>query len=43
MDEPEAIFKNGAYLNVSEGKMYIGIYRYPPNYPMSSTLLLNVM
>ena len=30
-------------MNVSEGKMYIGVYRYPPSYPISSTLLLNVM
>ena len=42
MAEPDAIFKNGAYMNVNEDKMYIGIYRYPLSYPMSSTLLLNV-
>ena len=41
--EPNAIFTNGAYMNVNEGKMYIGVYRYPPNYPISSTLLLNMM
>ena len=43
MAEPDAIFKNGAYMNVSEGQMYIGVYRYPPSYSMSSILLLNVM
>ena len=26
-------------MNVNEGNMYIGVYRYPPSYPMSSTLL----
>ena len=30
-------------MNVSEGKMYIGVYRCPPGSPMSSTVLLNVM
>ena len=30
-------------MNVNEDKMYIGVYCYPPNYPMPSTLLLNVM
>ena len=30
-------------MNVNEGKGYIGVYRYPPSYPMLSTLLLNVM
>ena len=43
MAEPDAIFKNGAYMSVNEGKMYIVVYRYPASYPMSSTLLLNVM
>jgi len=43
MDEPDAIFKNGAYMNVSEGQMYVGVNRYPPSYPMTSTLLLSVM
>ena len=43
MAEPDAIFKNGGDMSISEGKMYIGVYRYPPTYPMSSTLLLNVM
>ena len=43
MAEPDAIWKNGAYMNVSEGKMYIDVYRYPQTYPMSSTLLLSVM
>ena len=43
MDEPDAIFKNGEYMSVSEGQMYIGVYRYPPSYPMPSTLLLNMM
>ena len=38
MAEPHAIFKNGEYMNVNEGKMYIGVYRYPPSYPMSSTI-----
>ena len=26
MAEPDAIFKNGAYMNVNEGQMYIDIY-----------------
>ena len=43
MAEPDAIFKNAGYINVNEGKMLIGVYRCPPSYPMSSTLLLNVM
>ena len=43
MAEPDVIFKTRKYINVNEGKMYIGVYRYPPNYPLSSTLLLNVM
>ena len=43
MAEPDAIYKNGSYLNGNAGKMYIGINRYPPSYPMSSTLLLNVV
>jgi len=43
MADPDAIFKNGAYMNVNEGQMYIGVYRYPPSYPMSSTLLLHVV
>ena len=43
MAEPDAIFKNGGYMNVNEGQMYIGVYSYPPTYPMSSTLLLNVV
>ena len=43
MAEPDAIFKNGAYMNVDEGQVYIGVYRYPSIYPMSSILLLNVM
>jgi len=43
MAEPDAIFKNGAYMNVNEGQMYIGVYRYPPSYPMPSTLLLNMV
>ena len=30
-------------MNVNEGKMYIGVYRYPSSYPMSSTLLHMVM
>ena len=37
-----AIFSNGGYMNVNEGQMYIDVYRYPPSYPMSSTLLLTV-
>ena len=41
MVEPDVIFKSGGYMNVNEGKMYIGVYRYPPSYPMSSTLQLN--
>ena len=40
MAEPDAIFKNGAYMNVNEGNVYIGVYRYQPCYSMSSTLLL---
>ena len=43
MAEPDAIFKNGGYMNFNEGKMYIGVYRYPPSYPVSSILLLSVM
>ena len=43
MAGPDAIFINGAYMNVNEGQMYIGVYRYPRSYPMSSTLLLSVM
>ena len=43
MAEPDAIFKNGAYMNDIECQMYIDVYRYPPSYPVSSTLLLNVM
>ena len=43
MAEPDVIFKNGGYMNVSEGKVYIDVYRYPQHYPISSTLLLNVM
>ena len=43
MAEPDAIFKNGGYMNVNEGKLYIGVYRYPRSYLMSSTLLLSVM
>jgi len=43
MAELEAIFKNGADMNDNEGQVYISIYRYPPSYSMSSTLLLNVM
>ena len=43
MAEPDAIFKIGAYMNVNEGQMYIGVYRYPLSNPMTSTLLLNVM
>ena len=39
MAEPDAIFKNGGYVDVNEGKMYIRVYRYPSSYPMSSTLL----
>ena len=31
MAEPDAIFKNGAYMNVNECQMYIIVYRYPPN------------
>ena len=34
MAEPDAIFKNGGYINVNEGQMYVGIYRYPPSYPI---------
>ena len=30
-------------MNVNEGQMYVGLHRYPPRYPNSSTLLLNVM
>ena len=30
-------------MNVNEGKVYIGVYRYQPSYPMSSTLLLILM
>ena len=37
MTEPDAIFKNGRYMNVNEGKVYIGVYGYPPSNPMSST------
>ena len=37
MAKPDAIFKDGAYMNASEGQMYIGVYRYPPSYSMSST------
>ena len=29
-------------MNVNEGKLQIDVYRYPPSYPMSSALLLNV-
>ena len=45
MAKPDAIFKNGSYMDVSEGQVYIGlgVYRYPPSYPVSSTLLLNVI
>jgi len=43
MNELDTISKNGEYMNVSEGQMYIGLYRHPPPYPNSSTLLLNVM
>ena len=43
MAEPDAVFKNGAYMNVNEGKLYNDVYRYPQIYPMSSRLLLNVM
>ena len=43
MAAPDAIFKNGAYMNINEGKVYTGVNRYPANYPMSVTLLLNVM
>ena len=43
MAEPDANFKNGAYMNIKEGQMYIVVNRYPPRYPKSSTLLLNVM
>ena len=43
MADREVIFKNGGYVNVNEGKVYIDVYRYPPSYPMSSPLLLNVM
>ena len=43
MAEPDAILNNGGYMNVSEGKVYIGVYRYPPSYPMSSTILLIVL
>ena len=43
MAEPDAIIINGAYMNVNEGKIYIGTYRNPQSYPMSSTSLLNVM
>ena len=32
MAEPDVIFKNGRYMNVDDGKMYIGVYRYPPSY-----------
>ena len=42
MTEAEAILKHGTYMNVNEGKMYIGIYRYPPSYPISPTLLFKV-
>ena len=42
MPEPVALFKTGGYMNVNEGQMYIGVYRYQLNYTMSSTLLLNV-
>ena len=43
MANPDAILKNGGYMNINEGKMYIGVYRYAKSYPMSSTLLLNVV
>ena len=43
MAEPDAIFKNGAYVNVNEGQVYIGWYRYPPSYPMSLALMINMM
>ena len=43
VNEPDAFFKNGGYMNVNEGQVYVVLYRYPPSYPNSSTLLLNVM
>jgi len=26
MSEPDVIFKNDGYMNVNEGKLYIGVY-----------------
>ena len=43
MAEPDAIFNNGGYMTVNESQMYVGLYCYPPSYPIASTLLLNVM
>ena len=43
MTEPDGNFKKGGYMNVNEGNVYIGVYRYPPSYPMLSTILLSVM
>ena len=42
MAEPDAIFANGRYMNVDEGQLDIGVYRYLPCFLMTSTLLLNV-
>ena len=36
MAEQQAILRIGTDMNVSEGQMYIDVYRYPPVYPMSS-------
>ena len=41
--EPDAIVKNCGYMNVNEGQVYVGVYRYTPRYPMPPTLLLNVV
>ena len=43
MPDPDAMFKNGAFMNVVEGEMYTGVYCYPDSDPMSSTLQLNVL
>ena len=28
MAEPDAIFRNGGYMNDNEGQMYVGLYHY---------------
>jgi len=43
MAEPDAIFKNGGYMNVNEGQMYIDVWHYPQSYPMAPTLPLSAM